>query len=419
MRSSPRALSRHLPLLGPALAALGLLSGCPPASTPSGTPGDNGASQRVGEVTWHRDVSPIVQRSCAGCHRTDGMAPFSLQSFAQALTHKDAMASAATSRRMPPWPPSADCQPLRDARVLEPREIDVLAAWAAQGGPEGNPADAPAPSTPAPGLSEVSATLSPAGDYTPKSDVPDDYHCLVLDPALAADRDLVGFEIVPGAPKLVHHVLLYSAKKADAQARDDAEAGLGWTCYGGPGTANPKVLGGWVPGTPPTRFPETTGITLAAGSVIVMQIHYNTQTSPPGPDRTQVKLQYSPSPVPRPAIILPVAESSFVIPPNSSDITASRSVASIPGTLWGVLPHMHVRGKSTRVDYGSTCVIDIPRWQFGWQQFYFLAAPTGFPLTAGTNVKVSCTWDNPTAKTVRWGEGTDDEMCITYFYVTN
>jgi hypothetical protein len=39
------------------------------------------------------------------------------------------------------------------------------------------------------------------------------------------------------------------------------------------------------------------------------------------------------------------------------------------------------------------------------------------PLRAGTRLRLSCSWDNPTTASVGWGENTTDEMCLAYFYL--
>jgi hypothetical protein len=61
-------------------------------------------------------------------------------------------------------------------------------------------------------------------------------------------------------------------------------------------------------------------------------------------------------------------------------------------------------------------LIGIPAWDFHWQQMYFYAQPV--PVDPYERLQLSCIWDNPTPRTVRWGEGTGDEMCLAYLYVT-
>ncbi len=166
-----------------------------------------------------------------------------------------------------------------------------------------------------------------------------------------------------------------------------------------------------------------TGIPIKAGSGLVMQIHYNTLNAKQ-PDRSKIRLQFSTTRVPRPAILTSLAENTFKIPSGAVGYSASNSLTTPSNlTLWGVAPHLHQLGRKALIEAqppsgDSQCLIDIPRWDFHWQQLYMYDAPTGISLAKGTKITLTCTWDNPTADTIRWGEATTDEMCINYFYVT-
>jgi hypothetical protein len=237
-------------------------------------------------------------------------------------------------------------------------------------------------------------------------------------------------------------VLLFAVRPAqlpDAQAADDAEPGVGWTCFGGTrvGTTmnSPTVIGGWVPGSGATAFPPPTGISLAAGTRVIMQVHYNLLTVRDVLDRTTADLYYAPSPVARPAQIRATANTTFVIPAGTPSQTVSAQLPVLNGTfaLWGVVPHMHLHGKSISVSVvhetgAPTCAVYIPQWDFHWQQFYYYTQP--IPIVAGDIIRLECTFDNspenqPVINGVRvaptdltWGEGTTDEMCLSYVYFT-
>ena len=71
-----------------------------------------------------------------------------------------------------------------------------------------------------------------------------------------------------------------------------------------------------------------------------------------------------------------------------------------------------------RVETPDTCMIDIPSWDFNWQQFYFYENSQGMAVKKGTPIKLTCVFDNPTTSSVTWGESTTDEMCLNYFYTT-
>jgi len=218
----------------------------------SGCGGDSGS------VTYYGDVLAIVGARCAGCHAPGGLAPFSLTSYDEAKPHAAAVAAATGSGEMPPWPPADGCGDFQGSRRLAATEIATFAAWAQAGAPAGDPTRAPAQPPTAGGVTDLGApgaTLDPGAAYHPNPTVTDDYHCFLVDPGLSSDRDLIGFEIHPGTPASVHHVLLFAvppSKVAAAQAKDSAEAGIGWTCFAssGVGSGNdvPMTIGGWVPG---------------------------------------------------------------------------------------------------------------------------------------------------------------------------
>ena len=142
------------------------------------------------------------------------------------------------------------------------------------------------------------------------------------------------------------------------------------------------------------------------------------------PDRTSVKLQYAATPVAKRAQILGPYNTQFKIPANAVGYAETVEFPiDFGATVWGALPHMHTKGVTTRVtrmnSLGSeTCLMDIPKWDFHWQQFYFYDLEQGLRVNPGDSLKLTCSWNNPTNSTVHWGEGTSEEMCITAFYVT-
>lgn len=375
------------------------------------------------QPTWSKDVLPVVQQRCQGCHTTGGVAPFSLESYEEAAKHAAGIAGLVEARVMPPWKADDSCQPLEGSRRLSEDELSVIVAWARGGAPEGDPAQAPPNPVALPGLPWVDAELSMAAPYTPSTVRPDAYRCFVIDPKLPGERDLIGYDIVPGQRSLVHHVLLYGVSRAEAQRLDAAEPGEGYPCFGGPGTqaALGTVYGAWVPGGSATQYPAGTGITMPTDDVIVMQIHYNTSHGSAGheigPDLTTIKLQLSEGRVEKPALIFPIADLNFTIPPRISGYTSSVTFPfPTTATLYGMGPHMHTRGKSITVTADNVCLVNVPSWDFNWQQLYQFVTPMA--LKAGVRLKLTCTWNNPTDKIVRWGEGTDDEMCLNYLYMT-
>jgi hypothetical protein len=148
-------------------------------------------------------------------------------------------------------------------------------------------------------------------------------------------------------------------------------------------------------------------------------MHYNTANGAT-PDQSHLKLLYSSSPVTNKAAILSIQDLALVVPPMTmgAQAVATSGALMIGLHVWGVMPHMHMLGRSALVQAGSECLINIPKWDFHWQQLYFFANNSNIYVPAGTTVNYTCTWDNPTSSTIYWGENTSDEMCISFFYTT-
>src|SRR5580692_10142610 len=96
-------------------------------------------------VTFSKDVAPILQKNCQGCHRPGEAAPMSLLTYGQARPWAKAIREAVILKRMPPWYADPRYGKFSNDRSLSQADIDTLVAWANTGAPEGDPSQAPKP----------------------------------------------------------------------------------------------------------------------------------------------------------------------------------------------------------------------------------------------------------------------------------
>ena len=103
------------------------------------------------QATFTKDIAPILQRSCQGCHRPDSVAPMSLITYeetrpwARAIKARTALRDKPSA--MPPWyiEKGIGIQKYKGDISLSDQEIATIAKWADSGAPRGNPADMPPP----------------------------------------------------------------------------------------------------------------------------------------------------------------------------------------------------------------------------------------------------------------------------------
>ena len=110
-------------------------------------PATAAAAERDTKVTFTKDVAPILQRSCQNCHRPDSVAPMSLLTYEETRPWARAIKGKTALREMPPWfiDKTIGIQHYKDDISLNDEEIALLAAWADNGAPRGNPSDLPPP----------------------------------------------------------------------------------------------------------------------------------------------------------------------------------------------------------------------------------------------------------------------------------
>ncbi len=95
------------------------------------------------QVTFNRDIAPIIFHSCSTCHRPGEAAPFSLLNYSDVKRHARQIADVTQSRAMPPWLPEPQKLKFADEMRLADSQINLIRQWVEQGAVEGDPEDLP------------------------------------------------------------------------------------------------------------------------------------------------------------------------------------------------------------------------------------------------------------------------------------
>jgi peroxiredoxin len=403
-------------------------------------------------VTYHRDVAPILQKHCQSCHREGDVGPFPLMEYKHAVKWVADIVHYTQSREMPPWKPTAGVE-FANARSLTLRELDTLAQWEKLGCPEGNPKDAP----PAPKFAsgwhrgEPDLVLEVPDDFHIGAAGKDEFRCFVIPAHLKEDKYVVAYEVKPGNATVVHHTLNYfdttgkgrkleAAEKARAKKPDEKDRGPGYSVAMGIGflpnpadAPRPNIppvgsLGGWAPGQLGAQFPEGSGILLPKESDIIMQVHYH-RTGKPEKDRTKIGLYFAKKPVEKPwntLVINGMSPLTLIRAGNANHTERGGGYVTADAKIYSVMPHMHLLGKSVKItmtppDGKPQLLLEIKNWDYNWQESYWLKE--AIDVKAGTKLEIEAVFDNSAKnpnnpsnppKLVTFGEETTNEMLFGF-----
>jgi hypothetical protein len=384
------------------------------------------------QVTFTKDIAPIIYNNCTQCHRPNEIGPFSMTSYNEVKPWAASIKYVTSIRYMPPWKADPHYSRFQGERVLTQTEIDLLAAWADNGAPYGIAAEEP-PLPEFPEGSQIGTpdlVLSMAESFNHVGGNKDEYRVFVLPTGLTEDKQIATVELRPGNSRIVHHALFSYDNTGQAQALDAADPMYGYDGFGGFGIdgAMEKMLPGYVPGQKPLLYPEGVGQMLPAGADLLMQVHYGPRAFSEK-DSSTVNIFFKEEPVIRQVqnfIFVPInpliTNGPFLIPPNTIKTFHCEVTTPFKVSLFAVWPHAHLLGQSYEVyavsPTGDTShLIRIPEWDFNWQGAYYFKKY--IILEPGTKVHVYATYDNTVDNPsnpnnppawVTWGEKTTDEM---------
>jgi len=380
------------------------------------------------QVTFAKDIAPLLYANCADCHRPGQIAPMSFMTYDEVRPWAKSIKKSVADRTMPPWHADPTYGHFENDMSMSEEEVAKFVKWVDQGAPAGDLASAP----PQPTFEDATYRFGKPDEifimdaFQVPDDIVDHYEHIIIENKNTVDRNIIATEIRSGAASMVHHVLVFLVPKGMEVTSlfEDPKVFM-----------NSTFLTGWGPGTNPLTYPEGYGKVLPADKNLMFQVHYHKEAGPGtgAADRSSMAVKYSDEPVKNPTTTAWVMDPTIAIPPNN-DNYESVSIFKFmdDGHILGLVPHMHLRGKdfsftATYPDGSTETLLSVPRYDFNWQIAYTYEKPKEIPK--GTVIRAIAHYNNSTSNpanpdpdsTIYFGEATTDEMMIgfmEYSYVT-
>ena len=402
------------------------------------TAGAGFAAAQPADVTFSKDVAPILQQRCEACHRVGQMAPMSLVTYDEVRPWARAIRSKVVGREMPPWhiDKTVGIQAFANDISLTDPQIATIAAWVDAGAPRGNPADLPAPvEWPGDDIWRLAGEMGGEPDlvvtspaWTQPADGQDQWYQPLVPTGLTEDRWVRGVEVRPSirGRQIVHHAL---ARLVQEEAAGDFNSPIDFSGRG-------AFLTEFAVGKNGDVFRENTGKLMKADSAISYDIHYHS-VGEEITDHTEVGLWFYPEGfVPKYRVYAQVmgtrqAMDIFDLPPGEKTVHHAYIPLALPARLENYQPHMHVRGTAMSMeailpDGRVEMLSHVSDFDFNWHVNYVYAEDSAPVLPAGTVIKLTAWHDNTAANPanpdpeqwVGWGQRSYDDMYHAHVNVT-
>lgn len=373
-----------------------------------------------GSVTYSNQISRIFQKHCVECHRPGNIGPFPMERYEDVVGWGDMIEEVVREQRMPPWHADEKHGKFSNEARLSAEEKSQLAQWVKDGCPEGDESQLPPQRKFVQGWNISKPDIVFAMDrkaFRVPAEGTLGYKHFLVKTGFQRDMWIKAAECRPGNRSVVHHIIVFikpPGKKLEAELL----RGNGF-------------LTATAPGAKPLIMPPGVAKRIPAGSDLVFQMHY-TPNGVATSDRSEVGLVFAqPSEIEAEARTDIAGNFLFAIPagaPNH-ELLGFNTMRE-DSLLLSLYPHMHVRGKAFKyiaqyADGREEVLLDVPRYDFNWQNSYLLEEPKFLPK--GTKIKAIAHYDNSTenlnnpdpAKVVTFGEQTWEEMMIGFFDVVN
>src|SRR5205823_4880723 len=167
------------------------------------------------EVTYNKDVAPILQKHCVACHRPNDIAPMSLMTYDEVLPFARLIRESVVQRKMPPWHADpAFGEFSNDARLTD-EDIAIIDAWVQSGTKRGEARASSANAVLTQGWHIKPDVVLTAPEFLVPKTAQDDYEYIYVPTNFTEDKWIQAGEVLPGDRRVVHHATVSVIDQAE------------------------------------------------------------------------------------------------------------------------------------------------------------------------------------------------------------
>lgn len=369
---------------------------------------------------FYKDVQPVIHAHCVACHRPGEAAPFPLITYEDISKRSKFIKQVVSSRYMPPWKADGHYNNFANDRSLTEKQIQTIVGWVDAGSLKGK------------GTSKIEKdiqdrvnagtsykrkpdlTLRMKEAFKLKGDAVERFVMFKVPFEIGQEANVEAIEFISNNKKLIHHANFAIHPVADTAI--DLHDTVDWVDTNGPEAdkyyqwikykKEITYYGGWIPGTTVETYPKDMGWVMPKRGVMLLTVHFG----PAAIDAESidgVNVFFKNEPIKRKVKVISLGSGGIgekdISPPfmifadevKSFKLRVANNQPDV--SLLYAWPHMHQLGKKFKA-YATTAagdtikLVNIPAWDFRWQEIYKYKKPLLLPK--GAVVHIEGTYDN-------------------------
>ena len=292
-------------------------------------------------VRFNKEIIRILEQKCVACHSAGGIkGDIPLSTFEEARPWAKAIKEEVLEKRMPPYQAVKGFGSFHSDYGLSQRETDLIVSWVEGGAPKGEERDLPPRASSDSRewkLGKPDLIIRTVQTARPAQGAPGS-SCQVVATGLTADRSISGLEFHPGNPALIQRAefrLIAKPAAASESSCNKSERG--------------ELLGSWVPGELPTRYPIDTARALPAGARVELHIEYAPSVQATSGESV-LGLYFVDAERPKQLQVVPMRANNVAVPVAARNLRVTAQIQlSSDAEVIGIRPHFFPYADSVEV----------------------------------------------------------------------